>query len=45
MNYLSDEDFSHMMNNWDSELTQYKLHSETDCTKFKSCDIEWSPEI
>jgi hypothetical protein len=43
--YLSDKDFAYLMNNWDSELTQYKLHSESNCTKFKSCDIEWSPEI
>ncbi len=42
--YLSDKDFSYLMNNWESELTQYKLHSESNCTKFKSCDIEWSPE-
>ncbi len=33
------------MNNWDLELTQYKLHSESSCTIFKSCDIKWSPEI
>ncbi len=45
MNYLSDEDFACMMNNWDSEFTQYKLHLESNCTKFKSCNIEWSPEI
>ncbi len=45
MNYLSDEDFACMMKNWDSELTQYKLHSESNCTKFKSCNIEWSLEI
>jgi hypothetical protein len=33
------------MNNWDSELTEYELHLETNCTKFKSCEIEWSLEI
>jgi hypothetical protein len=43
--YLSNEDFTYLMNNWDSELTQYKLHLESNCTKFKSCNIEWSPEI
>ncbi len=43
--YLSDEDFTYLINNWDSELTQYKLHLESNCTKFKSCDIEWSSEI
>jgi hypothetical protein len=43
--YLSNEDFAYLMNIWDSELTQYKLHLESNCTKFKSCDIEWSPEI
>jgi hypothetical protein len=43
--YISKEDFAYLMNNWDSELTQYKLHLELNCTKFKSCDIEWSPEI
>jgi hypothetical protein len=24
--YISDEDFAYLMNNWDSKLTQYKLH-------------------
>jgi hypothetical protein len=33
------------MNNWDSELIQFKLHLETACTKFKMCHIEWSPEV
>jgi hypothetical protein len=26
--YLSDDDFSYMINKWDTELIQYKLHSE-----------------
>jgi hypothetical protein len=43
--YLSDEDIAYLMNNWDLELTQYELHLESNCTKFKSCDIEWSPDI
>jgi hypothetical protein len=43
--YLSNEDFAYLMNNWDLELTQYKLLLESNCTKFKSCDIKWSPEI
>jgi hypothetical protein len=43
--YLSNKDFAYLMNNWDSELMLYKLHSESNCTKFKSCDIDWSPEI
>jgi hypothetical protein len=34
-----------MMNNWDKELVQLKLHSEANCTKFKSCHIKWSPEV
>jgi hypothetical protein len=34
-----------MMNNWDRELVQFKLHSEINFTKFKSCQIEWSPEV
>jgi hypothetical protein len=33
------------MNNWDRELIQFKLHLEVECTKFKSCHIEWSPEV
>ena len=41
----SDADFMYMMNNWDRELVQFKLHSEVNCTKFKSCHIEWSPEV
>jgi hypothetical protein len=45
VDFLSDKDFTYLMNNWDSELTQYKLHSESSCTIFKSCDTEWSPEI
>ncbi len=45
VDFLSNEDFAFLMNNWDLELKQYKLHSETNCTKFKSCEIEWSPEI
>ena len=34
-----------MMNNWDRELMQFKLHSEINCTKFKSFQIEWSPKV
>jgi hypothetical protein len=34
-----------IMNNWDRELVQFKLHSEDNATKFKSCQIEWSPEV
>ncbi len=34
-----------MMNNWDKELVQFKLHSKLNCTKFKSCHIEWSLEV
>jgi hypothetical protein len=45
VDFLSNKDFAYLMNNWDSELTQYKLHSESSCTIFKSCNIEWSPEI
>ncbi len=39
------EDFMFMMNNWDKELVQFKLHSKLNCTKFKSCHIKWSPEV
>ena len=45
MEYISDADFAFHINNWDTELTQYKLHSESICTNYKSCDIEWSPEV
>jgi hypothetical protein len=41
----SNDNFLHIMNNWDSELIQFKLHSETFCTKFKSCHIKWSPKV
>jgi hypothetical protein len=41
---FSNDDFLYLMNNWDSELVQFKLHSETACTKFKMCHIEWSAE-
>jgi hypothetical protein len=40
-----DKEFLFMMNNWDKELVQFKLHSKANCTKFKSCHIEWSPEV
>ena len=43
--YLPDGDFAFLINKWDTELTHYKLHSETNCTNYKSCDIEWSPEV
>jgi hypothetical protein len=42
---FSDADFMNMMNNWDGELVQFKLHSKGNATKFKSCQIEWSPEV
>ena len=45
VDFLSGQDFAVLMNNWDFELTQYKLHSESTCTKYNSCEIEWSPEI
>ncbi len=45
VDFLSDGDFAFLINNWDSELTRYKLHSKSNCTNYKSCDIEWSPEI
>jgi hypothetical protein len=44
INCFSDDNFLYLMNNWDSELVQFKLHSETACTKFKMCHIEWSPK-
>jgi hypothetical protein len=37
---FSDEEFLYLMNNWDKELVQFKLHSEVNCTKFKTCHIE-----
>jgi hypothetical protein len=42
---FSDADFMNTMNNWDRELVQFKLHSKDNATKFKSCQIEWSPEV
>jgi hypothetical protein len=42
---FSDEDFLYFMNNWDKELVQFKLQSEVNCRKFKTCHIEWSPEV
>jgi hypothetical protein len=43
--YLSDDDFSYMINKWDTELIQYKLHSDNNCTKYKNSHIEWSPKV
>jgi hypothetical protein len=40
---FSDEEFLYLMNNWDKELVQFKLHLEVNCTKFKMCHIELSP--
>jgi hypothetical protein len=45
INCFSDNNFLYLMNNWDSKLVQFKLHSEVECTKFKTCHIEWSPEV
>jgi hypothetical protein len=42
---FSDEEFLYLMNKWDKELVQFKLHLEVNCTKFKTCHIEWSPEV
>ena len=42
---FSDADYVPLMNNWDMELVQFKLHAKVNCTKFKSCHIEWSPEV
>jgi hypothetical protein len=44
-NYLSDDDFSYMINKWDTKLIQYKLHLEKNCIKYKNSHIKWSPEI
>ena len=37
---FSDANFMNMMNNWDRELIQFKLHSKINSTKFKFCQIE-----
>jgi hypothetical protein len=42
---FSDEEFLYLMNNWDKELVELKLHSEVNCTKFKTRHIKWSPEV
>jgi hypothetical protein len=42
---FSDDGFLYLMNNWDCKLVQFKLHLEVECTKFKTCHIEWSPEV
>jgi hypothetical protein len=45
INCFSNNNFLYLMNNWDHELVQFKLHLEVKCTKFKTCHIEWSPEV
>jgi hypothetical protein len=45
INCFSGNNFLYLMNNWDSELVQFKLYLETACTKFKMCHIEWSLEV
>jgi hypothetical protein len=42
---FSDEKFIYLMNNWNKELVQFKLHLEVNCTKSKTCHIEWSPDV
>jgi hypothetical protein len=42
---FSDKEFLFLMNNWDKELVQFKLHSEMNWIKFKTCHINWSPEV
>ncbi len=42
---FSNDNLLHLMNNWDSELVQFKLHSETNCTKFKLWQIKWSTKV
>jgi hypothetical protein len=42
---FSDEDLLYLINNWDKELVQFKLHSKVNCTKFKTCHVKWSPEV
>ncbi len=37
--------FLYLMNNWDKELIQFKLQSKVNCTKFKTCHFNWSPEV
>jgi hypothetical protein len=43
--YLSDDDFSYMINKWDTESIQYKLHSKKNCTKYKNSHVKWSSEF
>ena len=45
LNSFLDANFMSMMNNWDRELVQFKLHFGVNYTKFKSCHIKWSPEV
>ncbi len=37
---FSDDNFLYLINYWDRELVQFKLHLEVMCTKFKMCHIE-----
>jgi hypothetical protein len=40
---FSDEEFLHLMNNWDKELVQFKLQSEMSCTKIQDVPYQLEP--
>lgn len=34
-----------MHNKWDNDLGDFMAHAREQCTKFKSCHIEYSPSV
>jgi hypothetical protein len=43
--FLAKDDFIQFIDSWDSELTQFMIHSESHCSKFMMGHIEWSPAV
>ena len=42
---MSAAEFQLKLNKWDDELTDFMIHSENNCHRFKQNHIEWSPEV
>jgi hypothetical protein len=42
---VSPAEYQLMYNKWDNELGDFMASAESQCTKFKSCQIEYSPTV
>jgi hypothetical protein len=43
--YLSKDDFTYLVNTWDTEFMEFMLHSENEVSKFMMGHVEWSSTI